>query len=522
MNEQKVQKRPIAERLLAVIDIGSNSVRLVVFQGMHRNPHVVFNERVLCGLGRGVSATGAMEDKAVAKAHATLRRFALLCREMEVDDIEAVATAAVRDSSNGPDFVQQVRADCDFTVQILKGEDEALYSGLGVLSGMPRADGIAGDLGGGSLELMRIEDGQVHERVSLPIGPLRLLGTGDDNAGSVDAAISSALASVGWLKKGKGKNFYMVGGAWRTMARIHLHQDDWPLPELHQYTVQREAMLKLARTIEGMDKDSLSKITDAPGRRRQVLPLGARILTHVLETMRPKDVVTSGQGLREGLLYNRLSQKMRETDPFLSACKEMADATGRFPEHASKLMQWIGPLFDGESKDERRLRYAICLLSDVSWKAHPDFRAKHAFNKAFYGRYGAARHRERAFVAYALYILFGGWREGQGPRRAMKILDSKDMVLARRIGLALRLGQRLTGGTSKPLDYTWLSMDDKNLYLNIPVDRLEIDGSVVRKRLKRLAALMMLSPHVQPYEGKMKTHPKLPADISKLIAKQSA
>jgi len=404
----------------------------------------VFNERVLCGLGRGVSATGAMEEKAVENAHATLKRFALLCHEMEVDDVEAVATAAIRDSSNGPDFIKQVKKDCGFKVKVLKGEEEALYSGLGVLSGRQRADGIAGDLGGGSLELMRIEDGQVLDRVSLPIGPLRLLGLAEGGPEAVDRAIASALTGVDWLTEGKAKSFYMVGGAWRTLARIHLQQNEWPLPELHQYTVPTDDMLELTKTIQVHDKKSLSKITDAPGRRRQVLPLGARILGHVLGAVRPKDVVTSGQGLREGLLYNRLSQRMRETDPFLSACKEMADTTGRFPEHASKLMQWISPLFDGESKKERRLRYAICLLSDVSWKAHPDFRAKHAFNKAFYGRYGAARHRERAFVAYALYILFGGWREGQGPRRAMNILETSDMLLARRIGLALRLGQRLT------------------------------------------------------------------------------
>lgn len=134
---------------LAVIDIGSNSVRLVVYESLNRVPYVLFNEKVLCSLGLGVSETGRMMDKSMSKALATLKRFAILLSKMDIEDCRVIATSAVRDSENGPDFMKTVFRECGLKIQLLSGEEEARLSGYGVLCAIPDAQGIVGDLGGG-------------------------------------------------------------------------------------------------------------------------------------------------------------------------------------------------------------------------------------------------------------------------------------------------------------------------------------------------------------------------------------
>src|SRR5918998_5198028 len=181
---------------VAIVDIGSNSIRLVVYDGLDRIPSVIFNEKVMAGLGESLSQSGALSEASQDRAVAALRRFALLAKQMGVKRARVVATAAVRDASNGAAFLKRVRAT-GFKPEVLSGEQEAMMAGQGVLSGIPEADGIVGDLGGGSLELVDVADGTVRNKASLPFGVLRLDGAGAKGEKAVQKELQKALRDTG-------------------------------------------------------------------------------------------------------------------------------------------------------------------------------------------------------------------------------------------------------------------------------------------------------------------------------------
>jgi exopolyphosphatase/guanosine-5'-triphosphate,3'-diphosphate pyrophosphatase len=475
-------------RLIAVVDIGSNSVRLVVYRGLKRSPDNIFNERVLCGLAAGVTATGRMAEDSMAQALAALRRFAHLCRDMQVDQVIAVATAAVRDSANGQAFVQQVRRECGFKVRVLPGLEEAELSAYGVLSGFPGASGVMGDLGGGSLELARIEDGRVSQRVSLPIGPLRLLqGNKSYGPGQV-RQISAALAEVEWLQRSPGCEFFMVGGSWRALAHIHILDSDWPLHVLHGYRLGGNKAVRFSNRIAERSVDSLKAAPGVASRRALMLPLSAKILGTVLQIIKAPVVHTSACGLRDGLLYQALPPRVRVDDPLLAHVREFSRRTARFEDHGRLLSKWMDPVFADESENDRRLRRAACHCSDISWNAHPDFKADLAFTRTLVMRYVGVTHPERVQIALSLFIAYGGSLKAKSLKKVLKICRPHEIERAVTHGLAIALGLRLTGGTGEPLKRTALLLQEGRLVLAIPAEGEDLAGGLVMKRLESLAA----------------------------------
>ncbi len=460
-------------------------------------PDILFNERVLCGLGRSVGGHGAMDDEAMGNALSTLKRFAFLCRDMNIDAIDVVATAAVRDASNGPEFVTRVQQQCGFEVRVLSGEEEAHYSGLGVLAGIPGASGVVADLGGGSLELARIAGNKVGDGLTLPIGPVRLLAGKSKLRKQHLEAVEAALLSVPWLPECRGQRLYLVGGAWRSLARLHMARSNAPLPLTQGYRLPGDILHDFADFVAGQSRQSLSGVAKISGKRLALLPLASATLKILLERLQPGEVEISALGLREGLLFGKLDEAVQQEDPFIAACKVLADRTGRFPEHADRLMEWSAPLFAGESEARKRARYAACLLSDISWRGHPDFRAENAFFEAFLGRFTGVSHGERALIACALFLCYGGPRKAGILRPALRLLDDDEIRYARALGWALRLGQRLTGGTARPLGYSALKLTGSKLLLVLPEKYGDLAGTVVRSRLRVLAKTLGLSGEIR-------------------------
>ncbi len=473
----------------AVIDVGSNSVRLVVFQGLVRHPKIMFNERVLCGLGRDLSKTGEMHAEGVEEAKQTLLRFKYLCEDMEVNEVSVLATAAVRDAKNGPEFADWITDNCGFDVQIISGKREAKLSAYGVLSAFPNAEGLVADLGGGSLELILVSNGEMQDWISLPIGPLRLNGMILPKNKSIRDIIDKAIDSVSWLEKARDKPLYMVGGAWRMMSKLHIKNTHWPSPVLHAYEIQAAAAKTFAKTIAMQGFSTLVGVRQVPSRRLEILPLAASILIKLLKATHCKKVVTSAQGIREGYRFSQLPKEIQRQDPLIEDCKILANRTGRFPEHAQTLMEWIDPVFTftQESRTDKRLRFAACLLSDISWEGHPDFKAERSFFEAFYGHFIGISHGQRAQLALTLYILFGGKYGDSTAKPAFKLLKPSQVNQAVAVGIALRLGQRLTGGTVSPLKETRLERKKGRIYLHVPENMEAIAHGAVLSRLKSLA-----------------------------------
>lgn len=464
---------------IAIIDIGSNSVRLVVYAGAERVPRAIFNEKVLAGLGAGVGETGKISADSSTIALAMLERFKLLVRYMGVHQVKVVATAAVRDASNGPEFVDAVER-LGFDCRVLGPEEEAWYAGEGVLSAIPNADGIVGDLGGGSLELVEVKNGMTGRGISLPLGVLRVRTT---DGGRKEAAtlLRKSLRKSGLREKAEGRTLYLVGGSWRALARVEMLAANYPLPITQGYRLRPERVGKLRKLADNPRPDWTDFISPA---RIATLPAAAMLLRQIVKALRPDRIVVSTFGIREGLLFAELSARARKTDPLIAAARDASGAERRFGEHGDMLDAFIAPLFD-DSPDARRIRLAACVLADVAWAADPEFRAERGVEMALHGNWVGVTPAERVMMAEALSANFG--REHLLDRKVMQLCSAGQLARAERWGLAIRLGQRLSGGVGAILERASLRLTDSRIELHVPEEQQALLADPVWRRLERLA-----------------------------------
>ncbi|PTQ10164.1 exopolyphosphatase [Sphingomonas oleivorans] len=469
---------------VAIIDIGSNSIRLVIYDGPARIPSILFNEKIMAGLGRGLAKDGALDRDAMERAVSALGRFKRLTEDMNVSNVRTVATAAVRDASNGGEFLARLAA-IGLQVELLSGEEEAAMAGYGVLAGIPGADGIVGDLGGGSLELIRVRNGEVGERASFPLGVLRVAAIRRKGHGALGTFVAKALAKQGWKGAGQGLPFYLVGGSWRALARLDMHLSDYPLPIVHHYRMPPERALRLVRVLAHIDKRRLRAVNGMSSARIPTLGDAAAVLAVMVKHLGSSGMIVSAYGLREGLLHQSLPPEVRCLDPLICATREEGIRQGRFPEHGDMLDRWIAPLFPDESPEHARLRHAACLLADVGWRAHPEFRAERGLDTALHGNWVGIDAAGRAMMGRALWISFGG---NSGP---LEIVDSlctpEERARADRWGYAMRLGQRLSGGVAEALTAARLSIDASGVMLHLAEEDVALYGEAVERRHKTLA-----------------------------------
>ena len=470
---------------IGVVDIGSNSIRLVVFERLARAPQLLFNEKVLCGLGRGLGNDGHLNLQGVESALVNLGRFVRIAKAMGVERLDMLATAAVRDAVDGVAFTETVRKRWGQPVRILSGSEEARLSALGVVSGIGEADGLMGDLGGGSVELVGLDRGKLGPHVTLPLGPLRI---GEEAIANRDVArdlIDQHLQSVPWLGDLRGRCFYAVGGAWRSLARIHMEQTGHPLHIIQQYRIDREQAEDLLRIMSRLGRRTLAAISGLSRRRLDTLPFAALLLERLLRQGRPDAVVFSAFGLREGYVFSELPAALRREDPLLAAARDQADAQGRFGPMGDALEEWTRPLFPAEGPAERRLRHAVCLLSDIAWRDHPDYRGEQAFDRILRLPIGGIEHRERVFAAAAVAARYAGTLEPTG-QTVLRLVDEPRLGQALILGLGLRLAYSLSGATRRLLKETSLRLAADRLTLVLPKNGAVMYGEAVDRRLEVL------------------------------------
>ena len=478
----------------AVIAIGSNSIRLVVYENGARAPLQLFNEKVLCGLGRGLAATGNLAPEGVGMALANLARFKSLTTAMGARAVDVVATAAVRDARNGAAFVADAARRTGFKIRVLSGADEARLSALGVLSGIPDAFGVTGDLGGGSLELVELDDGRIGRHATLPLGPLRLMDQADGNLRRGRAIVERQLEGLTWLRNLRGRSFYAVGGAWRQLARILMDHQRYPLHIIHNYRVTAaEAKLFLDR-FEKLDRDELRKLANVSRRRGDTLPWAALVMNRLFEIAPPRQLVFSAFGLREGCLFDQLSAREQAKDPLIAGCQAIAES-GRFASSADELFQFIAPLVRGGTPPARLVR-AACLLSDIAWTDHPDYRAVHGFQRVLTLPLVGVDHSGRALLAVAVAARYGGDLQGERIDTARALLDPATLRAAQVLGLALRLGFTLSGGAPGVLAECGLKLHDDAVVLTLPASGSVVIGDAVLRRLDALARGLGFAPQI--------------------------
>jgi exopolyphosphatase/guanosine-5'-triphosphate,3'-diphosphate pyrophosphatase len=473
-----------------IIDIGSNSIRLVVYQGPARLPATLFNEKVMAGLGRGLAETGELAPGALALATEALERFAALAREMEVESLRTVATAAVRDAANGQ-VLLDAAARIGLPVELLSGEQEAIAAGMGVLSAIPDADGIVGDLGGGSLELVRVKKGEIRDRASFPLGVLRVAALRAKGKGAIDRRVTKLIDQAGWSGKGKGLPLYLVGGSWRSLARLDMNLKRYPLPIIQHYTMSPATISRLVRSVSHVGKGVLKDVPGISSQRAPMLNDAAALLAALLRHLKSERTIVSSFGLREGLLYEALDAETRRQDPLIVATREEGRRLGRFAEHGDLLDRWIAPLFQ-DAPGMARLRHAACLLADVGWHANPEFRAERGVEIALHGNWVAVDARGRALIAQALWTSLGGGASTPAPLG--QLAPAVDLKRAVQWGLAMRLGQRLSGGVAGPLERSKLGEDGAALTLHLAGPDIALYGEAVQKRHAALAGMCDRTP----------------------------
>ena len=490
-NEEKAGRNAQTSTRCAVVDIGSNSVRLVIFDGPARAPMAICNEKALCGLGRDMTEDGALNPLSVADAIATLKRFRIILRAYGDPPTKTIATSAVREAKDGDAFVSAIR-DLGFEARVISGAEEAELAALGVLSVEPNARGLAGDMGGGSLELVAIKKGGVAHGVSLPIGPLSLMRATGGDIGKATELIKEALSATDFIRQGGFDCLYSVGGAWRSIARIHMNLKHYPLSVLHHYELPTESALEVCDLVARQSRRSLEEIPGISRKRIDTLPLAAIALKSLLTEMNASRMIVSAGGVREGLLYQSLSASRRKQDPLLEACRFFSHRFAPEPRFGAAAYSVVAALFDDDATVQRRILEATSEIIDIAAFSHPDLRGRQAFDTALSAPFVGVTHKERVWIALALYCRYCGRNAPLPNEQAISLLDWDDQQSATRAGLALRFVATLAPKSPGLLNGCSLLKADGAVIFKAPPDHEALIGETPRKRLDSLAAAFEL------------------------------
>jgi exopolyphosphatase/guanosine-5'-triphosphate,3'-diphosphate pyrophosphatase len=485
---------------VAIVDIGSNSVRLVSYEALTRSPTPTFNEKVLCGLGKGVATTGFLTDESVAKALAALQRFKVLCRTMRISDIRALATAAVRDAANGPQFLELAERAIGCNIELLAGQREAELSALGVLSSIHEPDGVVGDLGGGSLELIDIKNGKTGRGMTFPLGGLSLMDSSERSPKKAARIAREILSKAKLLDNLSGRTFYAVGGTWRALARLHMRQRQYPLQMMHNYVIPSRDALEFAKLVERIEADALLSIEAVSAARRPLLAYGAAVLEEIIRKSNPKEIVISTLGVREGVLYESLSEADRELDPLIVASQEFNVLRSRAPAHGEELFAWTGQLMKSshldETAEEARLRHAACLLSDVGWRAHPDYRGEQSLNLIANAAFIGVDHPGRAYLALAASYRHIAGDQEVGPH-LRSLVSPRLLDRARILGAAMGVAYIISAAMPGVLPRAPMVCQRGKVLLTLPPELAPLNSDRLQSRMKQFARLIGGDPEIR-------------------------
>lgn len=479
-------------RRIGVVDVGSNSVRMVVFEGHCRVPEALFNEKAMCGLGAHLHRTGALDPEGAARALAALRRFAALAPGLGVGALCGIATAAIREAADGSAFRDRVERETGIRLAVASGAEEARLAAQGVLFGNPSADGLAADLGGASLEFARIRRGEALNGATMPLGPLRLNGPSAseaDEGEAMDRHLREVAASCGL----DGASLYLVGGSWRALARVRMIRTGHPVEVIHEFRMSRDEAETFCRQVAGETPKALAALPGVSRLRAEFLPFSARLLLKIMHWIGPGDVRFSGFGLREGLCFEHLPVHIRRQDPLIAACREQEKRRARAPGLGGELDRWVRAILPPRSPEEDRLTCAAALLSDVNWRTNPDFRAEGCWETVTRVQITDIGHEGRVWLGAALVALHKSRdrkRFEDSPQIAL--LNPDELERAGKLGLALRLGVALAGAAPGILGRSRIFRDGNCLILELGPEIRAFAGEEVEKRLARLARAMTL------------------------------
>ncbi|MEP6343826.1 MAG: Ppx/GppA phosphatase family protein [Maricaulaceae bacterium] len=492
------------QRRIGVIDIGSNSVRFVVYELFGANFTPVYNEKVLAGLGRSLRLTGKLDPGGMILARQALLRFKILCGSHDLNEVLIGATAALREAEDAQDFIADIYEETGFEIQPLSGLQEAEVSALGLIAAEPRAKGIAADLGGASLEIMHIGDKKISSAKSFPIGPFQILGRDLTQDAAYDLAtlrplIRSHLKEALPYRDGTPDALYLIGGAWRNLFAVHQRKVRYPLKTMQAYSLNHDAARDLAQWAYGEGRRELLTWPGVNSRRAETLPFSGLLLDELLKTYRPKSVIISTTGLREGLIYRALSDDLKARDALFDGCRDLAQGSLQNKFFARPLYQFLAQAETAFPKawptvDEDRLRRAACFLAGVGKGLHPDYKAALVFEDVLYAPFSGLTHKERAYLAVMLYASYTGKERAPNQAAVDHLLTPSEQLAARIYGTAIRLAVVASGHSADLLAELNLSHTGESLSLSANGAYKNLMSQRVKLRFKQLCKAAKLTP----------------------------
>ena len=477
----------------AVIDIGSNSIRMVVYHAPVRVPMPLFNEKYFCALGHGLSQTGKLNPDGATLALKAMARFVTMARRLKVAHMTVLATAAIRDARDGAAFVSAIESRHQLSVTILSGEEEARLAALGVLASFHDPVGITVDLGGGSMELAYIEHDHIEKQSSFEIGALRLLDESNGNIKTMQQIINQHLKQVDWLEGAHAHTLYAVGGSFRTIAKMHMKKVHYPLSILHEYALSASTIERIAYQFRHMPPDEIGKLPGVPEERSATLLPAALVLQQLVRKSKAQRVLFSVSGIREGMLFSGLDSAQQQRDPLVASARDLAALAGRKGHYAQELFEWMQPLFPLESPARARLRMALCILSELAWTIDPNFRGEWAFLRVIQSAIKGITHAERITLGLALYHRYQQKWKLQRPE--ISLISEEDKAWARGVGMAANLAFHLSGGKGGNLFHARLqrvetSSDEPLVVLELDDEAAPLRTATVEKRLDGLGSTL--------------------------------
>ena len=490
---------PAAQALsrVGVLDVGSNSVRMVVFDGAARSPAYFYNEKIMCALGAGLAETGYLNPLGRKRALAAIRRFAALAEGMGILPLTAVATAAVREATDGPDFRDEILRETGVKLWVIDGKEEARLSAQGVLLGWPGSYGMVCDIGGSSMELAHLSEGRVGHRVTSSLGPLKLREIKGGKK-AVKAYVRDVMADLhAQMGHPTGMRLFLVGGSWRAIARVDMERRNYPLTVLHEYRMTARQISKTARYIKDSDLTELRGRCNISDSRMSLVPLASIVLKELMRVFKPKDVAVSSYGIREGMLYEQMPRELRERDPLIEACRFAEAKDARLPGFGRIMYDFVKPLFPRANWQRKRIIKAASLLHDVSWRAHPDYRAEVTFDNATRANLGGLKHSERVALGLALMARYTNKITGTRFDPLLALLTPQEIKDAEVLGKAMRLCAMLwLTADEAPGQLIW-KPKNRELILKLNEHARPLFSEVAEARLGALAAALNASVQVK-------------------------
>lgn len=469
---------------VAIIDIGSNSVRMVVYHGTKRIPLPLLNEKYMCALGKGIVKTGKLNPKGVIEAKSAIARFIILARKMEVESLDILATAAVRDASDGLEFVADIEAAHGIKMQVISGERESELGAKGILTSIHEPLGLSADLGGGSMEIAQIERTRVGQVISLQLGSLRVYEESEGNISQMEKIIAREFARAPWLKNAHPHMLYAIGGGFRTLAKLHQKKTHYPLPIVHEYQLSRRSITQLTEKLISLKPEEISDLPGISHKRAPLMIPTALALQHLLHHTAATSVMFSVSGIREGFFFDMLEPRIQSEDGLISSATDLAALVGLRGAYAKELFAWMQPLFAAEPLPWKRLRLGLCIVSELAWSIDPNFRAEWAYHRIIQSSLKGMDHKERIMLALALFHRYQ--MKWKGTRTEHALLDERERLWARVVGIAANLAYDLTGGMTGGLSHTKLSVFDGQVHLILDQDAMPLRTEIVEKRLDGL------------------------------------